>query len=365
MHLVVVGGGLAGAGVATAIARSPPRNVPVEVTLIDPKAYLLVPYAALRALVDADVAKKSVLSYDELLGGAGVTHLKSRVTSVAGGCVGLEGGEMVKFDVCFVAVGASWPFGAVQEFSDVDAYLKGVKAVGDGLVGKKVGIIGGGAIGVELAGELAPISGTSVKLVHSKERLCEEVSAKASDMLKRKLETKGVEVVLGERAVESEGGWTLQKGGQALETDIFVQCTGFTPLNGFMQKGELAASLDEAGWIKVDEHFRVEGSGGKVYAMGDCCNKGEKTGKTVDANKSVVVANINATLKALANGINLDTLPSSSLKERKQAMDVTIVSLGPKDGVASTPLGSTSWLLPALKNKDLFVGRGFSLAGKM
>jgi hypothetical protein len=45
------------------------------------------------------------------------------------------------------------------------------------------------------------------------------------------------------------------------------------------------------------------------------------------------------------------------LKKVVQGPAVVLATVGPKDGVASTPLGHTQFLLPTLKNKTMFLFR--------
>lgn len=46
------------------------------------------------------------------------------------------------------------------------------------------------------------------------------------------------------------------------------------PCNGFCDKGRLGSYFNEAMWVKVDELFRVEGTRGRAFSVGNCCTHG-------------------------------------------------------------------------------------------
>ncbi len=127
-----------------------------------------------------------------------------------------------------------------------------------------------------------------------------------------------------------------------------------------IEKGDLAKCLDESGWMKVDEHFCVEGCEGRIFAFGDCCNRGKKTAANIMFNINIVAANIRATLECVANGKGPAEVKQAGLKSMKEPFNMTVLTLGPNDGVADTPIGSFSSILPGLKNRNMFIGRGKS-----
>jgi nitrite reductase (NADH) large subunit len=134
--------------------------------------------------------------------------------------------------------------------------------------GKRIVVIGGGLLGIEAAYGLAK-AGAAVTLIHLMDRLMErQLDARASAMLKRAVEAKGIEVLLevsttrfiGERRVEA----VELNDGRALKADLVVVAVGIKP------NAEIAAAAGLAvnRGIVVDDHLNTSTSG--VFAIGEC-----------------------------------------------------------------------------------------------
>lgn len=141
-------------------------------------------------------------------------------------------------------------------------------------------IVGGGATGTELAGQLAdlarkelrsfyadvPAALTRLTLVHAGTRLLENLSLTASEKAKERLEKMGVTVLLNEVATEvSPQGVSLQSGKMLASKSVFW--TAGT--RGTMDSLFPAASVNERGLLKIDAAFAVSGMP-DVFAIGDC-----------------------------------------------------------------------------------------------
>src|SRR5207247_6395357 len=139
-------------------------------------------------------------------------------------------------------------------------------------------ILGGGAIGVELAQAFARF-GAAVTVVEGAERLIPAEEPEAGDLLRRHLEADGVEILTDAR-VESVhargGGVRLQiRDREAVIGDRLLVATGRRPnLDGF----DLAASglqSDDRGWLQVDQRTLQAGEG--VWGGGDVTGLGAGT----------------------------------------------------------------------------------------
>jgi NADH dehydrogenase FAD-containing subunit len=133
-------------------------------------------------------------------------------------------------------------------------------------------VIGGGPVGVELAGEIVvDYPDKKVILVHGGSRLIEFLGPKASEKTLAWLRKKNVEVLLNERVdVESislEGVYKTTNG-KAIEADCHFSCIGSKVSSSWMRSSFLKEALDESGRVKVDESLRVEGHA-NVFAVGD------------------------------------------------------------------------------------------------
>ena len=127
---------------------------------------------------------------------------------------------------------------------------------------KRVLVIGGGAVGVEVAGELATdCPDKHVTLVTSAERLLhrmtESFSVAAMDVLK----SKKVHVILKDSVdlqdVENFKPNKLKtRNGFEIEFDAFFVCVGGRPSTDLVT-WSFPEWIDDAGYIKVNKHFNV------------------------------------------------------------------------------------------------------------
>ncbi len=361
--MVIVGGGQAGLGAAVALSKARPSNVPVEITLVDPKDYFEVRWAALRAFFDAQMRKDMQCTYESVLPKHSIVHTRARVTTVNKTSLTLNTGASLKFDVCLIAIGARCPVPGVDPTAH-DPTLRRTQLAesGEALLNKSVVIIGGGTLGCELAGELiAPArnDGHRIGVVHSRGEVCPEMRPSGRKAVERKLRELGVSVNLNLQATKDEDGeWQVGDADEDMpKSRIAVPCIGYTPRNQALKAGDIPKALDERGWIETDDYFRVNGSEGRVFAFGDCCNTGAKNANTIFTNYSVLAHNLRVTLECLAIGKSPLELADSKLKKVKAPINVTVLSLGPKDGIADTPLGAYQSFLPPMKNKNMFVPR--------
>lgn len=133
-------------------------------------------------------------------------------------------------------------------------------------------VIGGGAIGCEFASMLTDL-GTRVTLLEVLPRILMGVDEEVGAVVSRALKKRGVEIFTGvsvDAHVPSADGstTTVQFGdGQSVEVDAVVVSVGRAPLTqGLLEEGT-GVSLDERGYIPVDEFCRTSADG--VWAVGD------------------------------------------------------------------------------------------------
>lgn len=133
-------------------------------------------------------------------------------------------------------------------------------------------VLGGGAVGVELA-QVFTRFGTEVTVVEMAERLLPAEEPEAGELLASTLGADGVGVRTGAKAtaVEATNGFTVTlEGGEQLSADRLLAATGRT--TNLAALGVSNAGIDESdGWIGVDEHLRAAPG---VWAVGDITGKG-------------------------------------------------------------------------------------------
>lgn len=138
---------------------------------------------------------------------------------------------------------------------------------------KKVIVIGGGFIGVEVSDELNKC-GKDVTLVEILPHILllafdEEIAIKAEDILKShgvKIKSNvGIKEILGETKVAG----VLLDNGEQLDADAVIISMGYHPNTSLAKKA--GVKLNEKGFIIVDEYMRTESP--NIFAVGDCTEK--------------------------------------------------------------------------------------------
>jgi pyruvate/2-oxoglutarate dehydrogenase complex dihydrolipoamide dehydrogenase (E3) component len=135
-------------------------------------------------------------------------------------------------------------------------------------VPKSLIIIGGGAVGCEMAQFYGRI-GSHVTLIQSGDYLLPRIDRDAGDLLAGKFREEGIDVRLNGRATRVEGGhgspYRLQLGDEELEAEALLIATGRTPnVEGF-GFDELGVKVGREG-IEVDDRL---GAAENVWAAGD------------------------------------------------------------------------------------------------
>ena len=138
---------------------------------------------------------------------------------------------------------------------------------------KKVIIIGGGFIGVEVADEIRK-RGKDVTVIEILPHVLQlafddELAIKAEKIL----ESRGLNIRTGVGAKEILGdkGATgvLLDSGEKLETDAVILSMGYRPNAALAEKSGI--KINELGFIKVDDYMRTDNL--DIFAVGDCAEK--------------------------------------------------------------------------------------------
>jgi pyruvate/2-oxoglutarate dehydrogenase complex dihydrolipoamide dehydrogenase (E3) component len=214
------------------------------------------------------VAEKDDTSQAEWLAGLGVDLVRGSAEIVEPGRVRIVDREL-EYDKLCVATG-SLPTPPRMEGLDGAEYWTSREATSRSEIPEHLVIVGGGAVGVELAQFYARI-GSRVTLVQSGPFLLERVEREAGELLAKALEEDGVDVRVRTRPQAFEranGGFRLHCEGDA-EGEIagthLLLATGRKPnVEGFGLE-RLPVSLDPHG-IEVDDRLRA---GEAVWAVGD------------------------------------------------------------------------------------------------
>lgn len=196
----------AGIGGNTFIRRM--AGVPAKITLIDPKDYVEVPFAALRALMDPVGFGRTVRA--PIARQFDVDHVQAKLVELRQDTALLDDGRETAFDYAVLATGSTirgFDGLKVAERTSQAEREAELAAEHDGLAGAAdVVIVGGGPIGVELAGEITTVyPDKRVTQTHATDRLLPALGKGASRKAQRVLERRGVRVLLGQRATAEPG----------------------------------------------------------------------------------------------------------------------------------------------------------------
>jgi NADPH-dependent 2,4-dienoyl-CoA reductase/sulfur reductase-like enzyme/rhodanese-related sulfurtransferase len=133
---------------------------------------------------------------------------------------------------------------------------------------ESVGVIGGGFIGVELAENLVK-RGKKVTLFEYRDHILANLDPDIISYLEDQLRSNGVELLTSARIFSvsrDEKGYTVEfDNGSFCCVDYIVMAAGLLPSTGFLEDSGI--SLDDQGYIEVDQHMRTNTDG--VYAAGD------------------------------------------------------------------------------------------------
>lgn len=283
--IIIIGGGFAGSHAAKHLDKH------FDVTLIDTKDYFEFTPGILRSIVEPSHVRKIQVMHTHYLKWAKVIV---GVVSEVGVDYVLVGKDRLKFDYLVVASGSSYnaPFKeqrvvtATRANTLRDYYEKLCEA-------KRVILVGGGLVGVELAGEICWKYGREkeITIIQSGDRLIARNSKKAIRYATDFLKDRGVNVLYNEKMVECDATHCITNKGKRLEADLIFLCTGIVPNYEFMKKN-FSEYISERGFLKVNGHLQFDGLK-NVFAIGDVAGVvEEKTAQNAERQAEIIVKNI-------------------------------------------------------------------------
>jgi len=133
---------------------------------------------------------------------------------------------------------------------------------------EKAAIIGGGFIGLEMAGNLHQ-HGIEITLIESAEHVMPSMDADMACYIEDHLLKNGVILYTGESITEiMDNGKSISTGsGKVIETDMIITAAGVRPNTALVK--DKGITLGKHGGIIVDD--RMETNINDIYAVGDCC----------------------------------------------------------------------------------------------
>ncbi len=200
----------------------------------------------------------------EVLAREGVTVLRGRAEFTAPLTLSVAG-QVVRARRFVVATGSQPAVPPVPGLAQV-AYLTSETIWGLESVPARLAVLGGGAVGCELAQAFARL-GSQVTIIEAAARLLPAASQVISGVLRA--EGIGVHAgtaVAGVRPHDQAVVVTLASGGE-LTADRLLVAAGRRPVTGDLGHEAAGVGLDERGYIRTDRHLATTARG--VYAAGD------------------------------------------------------------------------------------------------
>ncbi len=339
MHKVlIVGGGFGGIRAAQLLSRNPGLSV----RLIDPKSYMEY-HAAVYRLVTGRSATETCIPYSELLKGSNVEFVKDAISAVnlpEKTAMGTSGSRY-QYDSLILAVGSETSYFGIK---GIEEHAYGIKTVDEALRLKRhinevfqtiqnakpeektpamhIAVIGGGASGVELAGELASYtrilarkysvdaSLITIDLIEAMPRVLPQLPEKVSKKTLARLRQLGVNVLLNRSVVREEADQLFLKDMQMTAKTI-VWTAG-------MKANRLASmvpgmTVDKRGRAMVDESMTAVGHN-DVYVIGDAAStKYSGMAQTAIADAGYVAKVIQGKLNGEKNSAYVQPAPAYSV----------------------------------------------------
>lgn len=311
--VIVIGGGFAGSLAAKKLEKK------FELTLIDTTDYFEFTPGILRTIVEPwHLGKIQVLHKDYL---KKAKIIVGKVDEIARDFVRV-GKKKMDFDYLVICSGSNYSLPIKEQEVLIVSRAKNVRKASEKLAGaKRVLIIGGGLVGVELSAEICMHwKDKEITLLHSGEKLIPRNNAKTIKYAEDFLRRRGVKLILGERMTDVKSGVCITDKGRRIKADVVFLTTGIKPNFEFMKKN-FSSLLSDSHQIIVNEHLQLKGFE-RIFAAGDITSCSvEKTAQNAEEQAKIVVKNI----LALEKGVEM-----KSYKCKKTPL---VISLGRYDGI--------------------------------
>ncbi|WP_298143610.1 FAD-dependent oxidoreductase [uncultured Acinetobacter sp.] len=336
--IVIYGGGMAGTFLAKKLCQS------FAVTLVDSNDYFEIPMATPRSIVDANFAEQAIIPFQQAL--PKVQHIQGHLIQLNPdytGIVRLKTGQEIQLhaDVSVIATGSHFCNALVRGesqsklqrqnfYQDFSAAIKKAQAIV---------LVGGGPIGVELAGEINELyPQKNITIIESQTRLVSGTTAKVSTYIQQDFKRRGIHVLLNTQLVQAshskdtlctEAGVAMTADGQQIAYDLLVWCIGGRANTTYLQAhfGDL---LNQRAQVQVESTLQVKNHP-RLFALGDITDLAEnKMAWHINGQIPVAAHNIRCLLEDQPHA-----LKTYKAKTNNPMMAIT---LGRQKGVVYLPI---------------------------
>lgn len=356
-RITIIGGGYIGVELAKAL------DLLAEVTLIEQNSHFVHAPAMVRAVVDPKILERALIPYDGLLSRGRV--VRGVAKSISETEVTLASGETIAADQIVIATGSSNAVPFKPNGMDIDGLRAANARVHEQIVdASTIAIVGAGAVGTELAGEIAhAFPDKNVHLISSETTLFPHHPPKLGRELSSKLKASGVTLTFGARVENLQSLTAPYAGALSLSNGTHVEADLVFPTIGSKAASALLQTLPgaEAGRadrIKTDAWLRPSQMR-NVFAAGDAAETGDAM-TVVGAGRQV--AWLKATLKAVMEGKKVEEIKPYASWGPKAPF---LVPLGPKIGNSFLGVFTAgNFITRKLKGEDLFLAKYNKILGR-
>ncbi|KAH8656586.1 oxidoreductase [Tricladium varicosporioides] len=373
-QVVVLGGSFTGLALARRLAESLPSGY--KTVVIEKNSHFNYVFNFPRYSVVEEREWKAFIPYEGIFSSApkGISEIvQGEVVGISETHVTLATGQKVDFEYLAIATGAKQPVPARLLSSERDGGCKELRGLQEKIKeATRIAIVGGGAVGVQLAGDISTFhskdgkSEKEIVLVHSRDRLLSNFGERLGLYVEEKVRKLGIEVVLGERPVVGEGREELIFGdGRRERFDLIIPCVGQTPNSSILNSFSPSSISKYSGRILVSPTLQVQNSeksdGGvfkHVFALGDVAEtSGPKMARAGMMQAEIVRNNIASLISGKEKGLK-EYKPMAMEGALKLSLGKNELAMFMQDGKGS------DYLFPATsRNVDLEVERAWKMFG--
>ncbi|CAO3637012.1 unnamed protein product [Mucor fragilis] len=377
-NIVIVGGGFAGIGVGNALEKSLAASNDQEhrIILVEPKSHFYHAIGGLRSAV-LDWDARIMVPYTDLFQNKKNKIIKASAVQLEKNEIVLDQsvedfGDRITFDYLILATGTHYPSPAKASaltFEATHANLKSLRA--DIKSANSVVIVGGGPVGIELAGEIREVyANKKITIVHDKDNFMDDASSPNAKFRKNLLDlaqknkidtifNDAVELPtdLKEHFYKPEAGLVKTKNGKSIENvDLVLLAFGNRPATAWLKNSAFGAEIvNENGYVKVKKSLQVDhADASNIFVLGDAADvKETKLAFRIGSHIPVVVKNL----------VQIAVKKGTPTAEYKTGPDAIVITFGSKQGAGVLPLfggiNVGSWVTSALKSKNLFISNSW------
>ena len=367
--VLIVGGGPSGVMTAKALMKQQhsKKDLSFTVTIVDRQNYCDWSLASPRSVVRPQDVEKFGYCFplDKVCEFAGCSFRQGAVAKIGENSVTLEDGTVINADAIVVAIGGQYACGALwkplPDQTTVERRIAAFEAENAKInEASDIVIIGAGATGVEVAGEIkSAFPDKNVTLVGT---VLSNATEYMRTKVKRTLENMGVIFKDGRvEAAAPEDGKVVTTKGEAINCDLLLNTAGFVYEGRTLADGSIEESVTKRGQFKCKPTLQLS-TCDTVFAVGDVLEVPEgkyadvKGMQHADDNVGIVGSMVQCPFRLLLHRLLLQIIKSEIFVARLRWMLVLLCGIDIRKADESAPRKRRSFCYVMKKRPANFRG---------